>query len=239
MSNSPTTLQTIITDCRRRVDMKTNQFWTDSDFTTEINKSLAQLDMILISKFNDYKLTAVLANVVAGTNYIALPADFLKLRGLDVVFSPNNVDGYIKVTPFSFKKRNIKPYPIVGPVIFSPYQMMYRLQDNQIYLLPASVAANYQYRLWYTPDYIPLVNTSDTLQSYMDSQDWYEYAVLDTCAKCLAAQDLNPQIYMQQKDELKEMIIKLSAPNRDAGEPAFISDERGSWGNGSGWGWDW
>ena len=239
MSAGQTTLQTIITDCRRRIDMKVNQFWTDADFTSEINKSLSQLDMILKSKFSDYQLTAVLTSVVAGTNYIALPNDFLKLRGLDVVFAPNNVDGYLKVQPFNFKKRNMKPYPIVGPVIFTPYQMMYRLQGNQIYLLPASAAANYNYRLWYTPDYTPLVNTTDTLQSYMDSQDWYEYAVLDTCAKCQAAQDLPADIFMAQKEELKQMIISISAPNRDAGEPAFVSDERGGWGNGSGWGWDW
>lgn len=242
MALTPTTLSTIISDCRRRVDMKVNQFWTDADFTTEINKSLAQLDMILISKFNDYKLTAISTTCTTGTNNIAVPSDFLKFRGLDVVVTANNVDGYMSVEPFSFKKRNQRPYPF--PMTnngggFMPYILMYRVQGSNILILPASVAGNYTYRLWYTPDYVPLVNVGDTLQSYMDSQDWYEYAVCDTCAKCQAAQDLNPEVFMHQKEELKDMIIRLSAPNRDAGSPAFISDER-NWGGGPGsWGSDW
>lgn len=237
MSLSPTTLSNIITDCRRRIDMKVSQFWTDLDFTQEINKSLSQLDMILISKFNDYKLNAVI--VSATGNNINLPSDFFKLRGLDVVFNQNDSDGYIMVQPFSFKKRNIKPAPIVGPGYFAPHQMMYRLQGQNLSLLPASIASQYQYRLWYVPDYIPLVNSSDTLQPYMDSQSWYEYAVLDTCTKCQAAQDLNSATFMQQKEELKEMIIKMSAPNRDAGEPACVQDTRYHSSNGIAYGSDW
>jgi hypothetical protein len=135
----------------------------------------------------------------------------------------------------------MKPYPILGNVVSSPYQMMYRLQDQQIYLLPASVASQYTYRLWYTPDYIPLVNPGDTLQPYMDSQSWAEYGVLDACVKCQTAQDLNPDVFMAQKEELKQMLIDLATPNRDAGEPAFVVDERGcgDGGSGSGYGWDW
>jgi hypothetical protein len=244
MSLTPTLASQIIADCRRRIDMRVSQFWTDADFLAEINKSLSQLDMILISKFNDYKLTEVIVTptvdpITTAQNVIPLPGDFLKLRGLDVVFAANNPDGYIKVQPFSFKKRNMKPAPVVGPILFSPFQMMYRLQGATIYLLPASVAGNYTYRLWYTPDYVPLASTSSSLQSYMDSQSWYEYAVLDVCAKCQLAQDLEASVFMQQKEELKQMIIAISAPQRDAGEPAFVTDERGDWGGGSGYGWDW
>lgn len=219
--------------------MKVNQFWSDADFTSEINKSLAQLDMILISKFNDYKLTAVLANCTAGTNTIALPADFLKFRGLDLVFQANNPDGYIKINPFSFKKRNMKPYALYGNVTAIPYDFLYRVQGSAIYILPASVAGNYTYRLWYTPDYVPMVNPTDTLQSYMDSQAWYDFAVADVCAKVQAAQDLPADIFIAEKNELKDMIVKLSAPNRDAGEPAFITDERNWNGSGGGYGWGW
>lgn len=212
-----TTLQDIIDDCRRRIDMKVNQFWTDADFTAEINKSLSQLDMILISKFNDYKLTSVITSVTGNT--ITLPDDFLKLRGVDVVTDINSSDGYITVEPFSFKRRNSRPFASAIGVL---YEMQYRLQGNTIVILPASVASQYQYRIWYTPDFIPLENPTDTLEPYMDSQSWFEYAVLDTCAKCQAAQDLNAQTFLMQKEELKQMIISLSAPNRDAGEPAFI-----------------
>ena len=246
MATTPTALATIVADCRRMVDMKVSQFWTDSDFVTEINKSLAQLDMILVSKFNDYKLTSTTVSpTIIGTggsspNVIALPADFLKLRGLDVIYQPGNADGYIKCQPFNFKKRNIKMYPILqGNTVAPPYEIVYRLQGSGIYLLPASTAANYSYRLWYVPDFVPLDLVSNTtMASYMDSQAWYQYAVYDVAAKCQQAQDLDSSSFRSQKEELKEMIIKLSTPNRDLGEPAFITDERGSWGAGGGYGWN-
>jgi hypothetical protein len=76
------------------------------------------------------------------------------------------------------------------------------------------------------------------LQSYMDSQAWYEYAVVDCAIKVLAKQDLDPATFLQQKAELHELIMKLSAPNRDEGEPSAMVDTRGRPG-GMGYGWDW
>jgi hypothetical protein len=241
MALTPTTLQTIINHIRQRTGMENNQFITDAELTSEINKSLCQLDMILVSKFNDYKLTAVILSVTPGTANIALPADFIKLRGVDIWYNAGNQDGYRTMFEYSFPHRNKKTYPISGPIGFGPYQMEYRLEGSNVVLLPASVATqnNWQYRVWYTPDYIPLVNTTDTLQSYMDSQAWYEYAVVDCCIKVLAKQNLNPETFMVQKAEIKEMILKLSAPNRNAGQPASVADTRSfdTFSGGYGYGW--
>lgn len=180
--------------------------------------------MILISKFNDYKLTCILTRTTGTTNSIELPNDFLKFRGLDVIYnSTDDADGYVKVEPFSFKKRNVKTFPLMISV---PYHLMYRLQGNEIRILPASSASKYQYRLWYTPDFIKLSAPTDTLESYMDSQAWYDYAVVDVCIKARSAQDLPIDDLEVQKQELKEMIVKLSSPNRDAGAPLCITDDR-------------
>jgi hypothetical protein len=234
-----TNLQTIISQIRQRTNMEVSQFVTDAELTSEINKSLCQLDMFLISKFNDYKLISIIVSVFPGTSNIPLPPDFLKLRGMDVWYNVGNVDGYRTMSEYSFQHRNKKTYPISGPIGFGPYQMEYRLEGSNIVLLPASVAPQFQYRMWYTPDYTPLVNLTDSLQPYMDSQSWYEYAVVDCAIKVLEKQDLNPQTFMMQKEELKELILKLSAPNRNAGSPASIADSRtfDSFSGGYGYGW--
>jgi hypothetical protein len=219
--------------------MENNQFVTDAELIAWMNNSLSQLDMILVSKFNDYKLTAVATTAAAATGIISLPSDFLKFRGLDVQYSPSDPDGYEKVRPFEFTQRNDRPYPMMsGPAGYGPYMMRYRLQGSSIYIRPVAIAAQWPYRLWYTPDFVPLVNVTDTLQSYMDSQAWFEYAVVDCAVKVLAKQDLDPMTFMAQKQELKEMIISLSAPNRDAGEPRAMVDTRGC-NFGGGYGWDW
>jgi hypothetical protein len=239
MAITPTTLQTLITILRQRTNMENNQFVTDAELTGYLNNSLCLLDGILISKYNDYKLSATLTSVVAGKDYLALPSDFLKFRGLDVYYNAGSPDGYLTLNQFSFRQRNKRPFPITGPLIYGPYQMEYRLQGNQIKLIPGQAANQWQYRLWYTPDYIPLVALTDTLESYMDSQAWYEYAIVESAIKVLAKQDLDPHIFMAQAAELKEHIQKLSAPSRNAGDPASIVDTSGYGENSGGWGWNW
>lgn len=239
MSANPTTLQTILTMVRNRTNMENSQFVTDAELTTYINNSLCQLDMILVSKYNDYKLANVTGQVPNSSAQITLPSDFLKLRGVDVQWIPGNADGFISLMQFSFQHRNKKLYPVGGNLGYGPYQLEYRLQGNTIQLLPVAVATQWTFRIWYTPDYVPLVNSTDTLQTYMDSQNWYEYAVVDTAIKVLQKQDLDPGSFMAQKAELKEMIIKLSAPAREKGAPASVVDSRfwDSYPGGYGYGW--
>ena len=233
MAVTATTLASIILAVRQRANMENNQFVTDSELTTMINNSLSQLDMILVSKFSDYKLTDTILTADANGR-IALPTDFLKLRGVAVQYSTTDPDGYYTLQSYPFRKRNRKPYGFSGPANYGPYAIDYRLQGTYIQIEPVGLAQNWSYRVWYTPDYTPLVNTTDTLQAYMDSQAWYQYAVVDVCAMVLAKQDLDPTTFLGQKAELKDMIVHLSAPNRDAGEPVAMTDTRGF----GGWG-DW
>jgi len=218
--------------------MENNQFVTDAELTTEINKSLSQLDMLLISKFNDYKLSTALISTT-NTNQLALPAGFLKLRGVDVWYNSSSSDGYHTLKQFAFQHRNKTSYPGVAGTLGVYHNIEYRLEGSVIVLLPSQIASQYKYRVWYTPDYTPLVNTSDTLQTYIDSQAWHEYGVVDCCIKVLEKQDLNPATFQQQKEEVKDLILRLSAPNRNAAEPASVVDTRGvgSWSGGYGWDW--
>lgn len=223
MATTPTTLQQIITLLRQRTDMVNSLFVSDAELTTYLNNSLCLLDGILIQQYNDYKLTSAPATVVSGQDYLSLPADFLKLRGVDVKLTTS--DGYYSIPEFSFQHRN----KLSGSNSLSslgPYAIEYRLQGSQIKLLPKQLAAQYSYQIWYVPDYIPLINPTDTLQSYMDSQAWYEYAIIDSAIKVLEKQDLDPAVFIQQRQDLKDHIQKLSAPSRNAGSPASVVDSR-------------
>jgi len=231
MALTPTTAQTLITALRVRCDMRTSQYLSDIELLQNfINPSLAQLDAILVSKFDDYKIASVFTSVTSNQNTLQLPVDFLKFRGLDLMYNNNNPDGYITVRQHDFMKRNDTSYPGTS-VAAGPTSVTYRLQCQTILLLPAFIAGQYMYRLWYTPDFIPLVNPTDTLQPYMDSQLWYDYCIADAAAKVLLMQSMteDAQVQMLQAETLRDHLVKLSTPNRDAGEPKAVVDTRNKW----------
>ena len=237
MALTPTTLQTIVTAIRQRTNMENNQFVTDSELYGYINNSLSMLDSILKTKFDDYcnSNTVLTAN---SNGQVSLPLDFFKLRGVDVQVSASDPDGYVEMPRFPFQKRIRKPYLMNNPAGCGPSSLSYRLEGQFIQIEPISLSTQWSYRVWYTPNYILLVNPTDTLQTYMDSQAWYEYAIVDCAIKVLTKQDLDASTFMAQKAELSDHIIKCAAPNRDIGEPAAVTDTRGA-GGGFGYGWDW
>lgn len=201
--------------------METNDFVTDPELTTYLNNSLCLLDGILITKFNDYKLTSTFAQLEADQDYLLLPTDFLKLRGLDVQIG----DGYHTLTEYQFRHRNRRLFNGVQGS-FGPHCLQYRLEDNKVKVHPPEQARQYQFQVWYVRDYIPLQSPSDTLQPYMDSQAWYEYAITDSAIKVLEKQDLDTQVFERQASLLRDHIQKLSSPNRNSAEPASITDSR-------------
>ena len=235
MALVPTTCQSLVSAVRFQTNTENNQIVTDGEIIGWLNEGLCQLDMVLISKFDDYKIAQVLIPWDATNGVVPLPADFLKLRGLDIQFNASDPDGYVKVNKFNFQKRNRRPYGFTGPVGYGPYGVEYRLVAQGILIEPVALANQWPYRVWYTPDYIPLVNPGDTLQPYMDSQEWSSIGIKHACVQVLAKQDLDPSTFISQKAELVELITRLSAPNRDAGEPASVCDTRSDYGYG-GWG---
>jgi hypothetical protein len=93
------------------------------------------------------------------------------------------------------------------------------------------------------PDFIQLIKPTDTLQTYMDSQMWFDYAIVDVAAKVESMQNNidTAQLLMAQAEQLRDHIIKLSAPNRDSGEPKAVVDTRAAseFDGGGGYGWSW
>jgi hypothetical protein len=240
MALTPTTSATLVTKVRQRTNMETNQFVTDPEIVNYLDDALALLDGILISKFSNYKLTKVLVTVNSGTNIITLPNDFLKMMGLDLWYNQGAPDGYCTVNEYGWNSRNDRQYPTSGNVggIISPYIFEYRLEGNQITIIPPQAANLYTYRLNYIADYIPL-SVAGQLQSYMDSQNWCQYAVYAASAQVLAKQDSDPAFFLQQASLLQSHIIELSAPARNQGEPKAVGIGGREYGPTNPYGWNW
>lgn len=197
---------------RERSDMQSTQFISDSELTGYINSSYAELYDILVSRFEDYYTVEYPFSIANGSS-AALPEDFYKLAGLDF----SNSGDWVTVPKFNFAERNSIPYQSFG------LARRYRLIQDNIVIKPDERGPG-DYRMWYVPRFVPLVNDSDDMNNVLDFE---EYVIVDAAIKCVVKEESDPQALMIAKQALLARVQSMSA-NRDEGEPETIADIRGN-----------
>lgn len=219
-TNASTTLQNLIDRIRRRTNNEQSQFVTDAELTDEINSSLSELDDLLIAESADYKLKEVEVTITDSTlAMFPLPDDFLKSRGVSRQFGGR----WMTLDRYFYSGRDIYEFPyLVAP--YGDISIFYKIEDGYCRIIPTQNSAG-TYRLGYIPDFTYLVDPSDSLPAYMDTNSWCEYAVVDVCIKVLAKDNLDPGTFQQQKASLTQRIVN-AAKNRDEGPPKTIQNTR-------------
>jgi hypothetical protein len=205
--------------------MQNNYFVTDEELTTYINNSLAELDDLLTTEYEDYRLSSFQAVLPSSgiSNVIAIPSTMNKLRGVDYLVQ--NGGQPITLYPFQFTQRNNNNNTLVN--LFSPIgkqRLTYRLADQGIIIEPINQASG-TFTVYYTPKFSPLVLTTDILPIQMDTNAWVEYTVVDCCIKILNKQNLDPSGFMAEKQALRARIVG-AAKNRDSSGPKKIANTR-------------
>ena len=236
-------LQDIIDYIRQRTGIVNNDVCTDAEITTMANLALGNLDLILATTYEDYRLTNFFATLQGGPsgNKIPLQTDFLKLRAVDYG-SPTQ---WITLYGFGLQERNRYNNPIVS--MFVPYlngaSRSIRVMDQYIYVEPALIAAG-QYQIWYTPKFAPLVNPTDPLPLYMDAEGWVEYAVASAGVKIYTKMLLPPQAFLEDRAYYEGM-VRSGAANRMSNGPKVMTNVRNvqdtcyPFGTGNGFGGAW
>lgn len=209
------TLANLRSRARDRADMQNSSFISDSELNNYINSSIAELHDLLIGNYeNDYRLNSYSFTTVANTADYALPADFYKMRGVDIKITSNQ---WFSCRPFNFNERNRNQNfawgLLTGPTI------RYRLTDANIKFSPAPDTA-VQIQIWYIPVATILSADGDTL---VDINQYAEYVVVDAAIKMLQKEESDVSVLMAQKAGLIKRIQDISA-NRDASQPESISD---------------
>lgn len=213
------TLEELRLRARQRADMENSKFVKDSELTSYINNSIAELHDILSEAYgSEYFVQETDATaLVEGQAKYDLPDDFYELKGVDV-----QLDGqeWVTVTPFAFNERNRNQNSAFsGWSLAGLCNIRYRLVGNKIQFSPApDTAANY--RLWYVPVAERLVNNDDTLQ---DFNAYSEYVIVDAAIKCMQKEESDVSVLMAQKAALEKR-IRDKAANRDAANAESISD---------------
>lgn len=221
---------------RQRLGIENNQLIQDTELQTFLNMSLGNLDLILCTDYDDYRLTVYLATI-GGQNIIPLPPDFFKLRGVDF----GSPGAWVTVYGFGLQERNRYNNPIGN--MFAPYgnqaARKVRVMDRKIYVEPQNISSG-QYQIWYTPKFTPLVNPTDSLPDDMDTQGFIEYAVASTGVKVYNKLLLPSQGFVEEVKYYEDM-VRNGAQNRMSNGPKSMQNVRniGDWNltySGTGWG---
>lgn len=221
-----TSLAQLITLVRERSNMENNFFISDTELTTYINNSLGELDDVLTTEYEEYRLNnfqAIIPNDGV-SNTIAIPSNMNKLRGVDYQLATTSSTLWLTLYPFQFPERNRWNNSLSN--VLSPLNrsLSYRLADQGIIITPLTQAYG-TYQIWFTPKFYPLLVTTDVLPIQMDTNAWVEYTIVDCCVKIFNKQNLDPSGFMAEKAALLER-IRASARNRNSAAPKRIANVR-------------
>ena len=209
------TLLQLRTQARQRSDMETSNFVDDSELNGYINASIAELyDLMVAAYGSEYFLAEHSFSVALSTTDYALPADFYKLKGVDIKINNNN---WFSVRPFNFNERN-RNQDLTWGLLLGP-SIRYRIMGDNIKFNPAP-DSSYDARLWYVPKSVVLALDADT---FNDMNQWAEYVIVDAAIKMMQKEESDVTVLMAQKTALKRRIEEM-ADNRDAGQPETVSD---------------
>lgn len=201
-----------------RADMPANGFVPNSELDDFIHDSLDDLHEMLVGKHEGYAETSATLTLAASTSDYVLPNDFLKLIGVDLIFSGSD---YTSLRRIANPERNRDS----GSMRDSLRPFRYSLRGRFIRIHPTPAAA-YTGRILYAPTFTPLRKASDKVPAYVPA-GFLRWAVLDAAIKCLLKEESDTSALERERERI-EAKINAAAVNRDSNEPTYIADVRGT-----------
>lgn len=198
-----TTLAQLRTRAQSESDNINQQFVANSEWLDYINASYQELYGLITESFgNDYFVQSPSSGyqfVTDGVNdHFALPADFYKLLGVDLLVSAPNY--WVSLKSFPFSERN-------------------KLGITNT-LVPM---AGQTVRLLYIPRAITLVNDTDTIDGV---NGWEEYIVVDAAMKAIDKEESDSSGLAARKQALLARLTS-EIENRDASSSGVTADVYG------------
>ena len=142
---------------RQRADQVNSDFITDDELNGWINSSVKELYDLLVEQYADeYFMAPAYSFVTTGASQYALPADFYKLKGIDVAYTG---DSWITLSPFVFQQRNRYSLPSISGSFLWQRNIRYRIVGNNVMLIPTPPAGQ-TFRVWYVPRSPELLGSS-------------------------------------------------------------------------------
>jgi len=207
----------LVTQIRDVADMTATAFVTDAEIVRYLDKSYRSLYMKIVKANKSFFVTSYTINVVSNQDTYALPADFFKAVGVDLLINDDN-DNRITLSPFNFNQRNRNKTRFYA---FTSYRgFRYYFRGDDIVFTPIPDAAN-TVELWYIPDPTSITATNQTIT--VNPAVIEDYLILDAGIKCLQKEESDVTVLAMERDRLQEEILQATA-ERDDGLPELLTD---------------
>jgi hypothetical protein len=220
------TLQQFSLYVRQRSAVENDTVISSDEMTSLCNGALSDLYGLLVTRYEDYFLNAYVSVLQDGYYQIPLPPDLMKIRAVDYNNAMQDSNLWFTINQFQFPERNQFNTPYTSALApWAKIALSWRLTQDNILISPAS-QANGIYRIWYVPQYVPLVNQSDTIPANMDQNGWTEYAVATACIRIMNKLHLESQAFETERAELRQR-IQSEAKNRQGAGGKRIANVTG------------
>lgn len=199
-------LQTLVTTW---VDDPNNGYFSLAQITVFLNNSQREVQKQLLQCGELWYAQPVQTVTVFSQNIYPLPPDFLQLHRCEIVLSgtPPN-ESIITLEPFTLNEQDLAPTGIGTPIGSSILQ-------NNLYIYPAPDTGNLNFRIYYSPLVVDMVNPTDIPNVPTQFQ---EYIAILATLDCFLKDQRDPAPFISKRDFyltlLKEMADRraLSAP---------------------------
>ena len=162
------TIDDMRTAAQQRADMVNSNFVSSTEWNSYLQGSYAMLYDLLVQKYGNEYFVADPPYTFAtdGTNdKFALPDNFFKLQGVDLLINANQSNGWITLHPFNRTDRNRFLYPNVQVTFGIMSNLRYRLYGNKLWLIPTP-SSGQTVRVLYVPRVPTLTPVITTPLSY-------------------------------------------------------------------------
>jgi hypothetical protein len=208
------TLSAIRDIVRFRGSFENSAKFTDARVNVEINAAYAELYEIIADSNEGFFDTTGTVSTVAAQDWVALPSDFWRLRGVD------RLDGgrYVELRQVGIADRN--RFQQSG----SPraYRTAAGSTRGRLILYPTPSAVE-TLRITYTPTVTALAADGDTVEAY---NDWSDYICAGTLLRLYQREERPLGEIQQELARITARIIKATAQRR-AAEPEYLVRGRG------------
>jgi hypothetical protein len=203
------TLSQLRTEAKQRADMVNASFVSDDEWNAWLNRGMQEVYGLTAEVFGAeyYVADPAYTFTTDGINdKFALPSDFFKLLGVDVLWGSSNQ--WVALNKFEVPDRN-----------------KFSTLNNPI------PAAGQQLRLLYIPTFSGMATDQSTPPAALTLNGWEEFAVAHAVRLAMAKEESSTADAAQILDEMHAR-VQVEAENRDAANPSRIIDTRGRGGAG-------
>jgi len=207
-------------------DLPSGGFVPNTQLDDFINDSYEALYEKLIAIHEPYFETTAALAIVGSTSEYALPADFFKLNGVDILISGSTQNEFYSVRRYGNAERNRFSGRLPSG-LRDIEALRYMLRGSNIVFTPSPNQA-YTGRILYAPQVTVLVADADLLATGMIS-GWSRWIVVDAAIKCVIKGEQDIKDLAFERSVIEKSMME-SAENRDANEPVHVVDVRYSGG---------